>query len=358
MRIRIAIFFAIVGMSTMAHAQSKKEIRAFQLYKSAKTDMNAGRFKKACKFLDEAYRLYPQANILFRKADCLEAMDEPEKSLHVLEQIKTTSTRLHVKVKAAINRLKILLNKPVTVTVVTPDAGATVLVDGTQSCKSPCNLNLDRGTHTFRITQDGYTPVNLTRNIRGLTGKVIDVKMKRIMQKVNIAVQPADARARVMVDGNPVPAANRTARGSWAIELPTGKHTIAVIADNYETYFKDFIVKKGTEPVISCYLSTKGKYWTTKKIIGWSMVGGGAIMTGVGIYLLTSYYSDKDLARNTGQTMKSNKQYFGPVLIGMGVVTAACSYFLLREPKKKKGVQSLSLSVTPDGAFVGTVINF
>jgi len=357
-RSSVALFIIVLTcLSSVAIAQTKTEIRAFQLYKDAKTSMKAGKFDEACHMLDEAYKLYPQANIMFRKAACLEAKDEPVASLKTLKNIKKPSSRLRVKIKAAINRLTILMNKPVKVTVVTPESGAEVLVDGTQTCKSPCNLNLARGTHTFRITQDGYSSMNLTKDIRGLTGKVINVQMKRMMQKVNIAVQPAGAKAKVLVDGNAIPAAKRTADGAWAIELATGKHTIAVMSDNYETYFRDFIVKPGTEPVVSCYLKSKSRYWTGRRIGGWTMVGAGAVMTGVGIYLIASYYSDKSLARNTGQSLKSNKQYIGPVLIGVGVATAACSYFLLRKPKKK-GIKSVSLSVTPKGAFIGTVINF
>ncbi len=363
--VKRTLFFVLILtlFSGTVYAQSRTEIEAFRLYKAAKADMEAGRFKKACKELDRAYELYAQPHILFRKAACLEAQDEPEKSLAVLErikQVKHLSVRLQAKVKASITRLKILLAKPVNVTVVTPDAGATVVIDGKQTCTSPCNLTLPRGDHSFHVSQQGYNTVTLTRNIRGFAGKVINVRLKRIMQKINIAVRPSNVTARVMVDGNTLPAQDQIAQGAWSVVLPVGKHTLTVTASGYDTFFKDFTVKQGKEANISCYLSQAGKYWTKKRIGGWVMVGVGAGLTIGGIAVLASYYNDKKVARNTGKILKSNKQYWGPVLIGVGVVTAGCSYFLLRKTKKhKKGVQSVSLGVTPNGtAYVGATLRF
>lgn len=361
MKIQVTLFLMLLVLTgSLAQAQTKNQIRAFKLYKNAKTYMNAGKFDKACNTLDKAYKLYPQPNILFRKASCLEAKDEPQKALNILKKIKHASSVLRTKVKAAINRLTILMRKPVKVTLVTPKAGAIVVIDGAKNCKTPCTLPLTRGLHSFSIKQEGYKPIKLSRDIRGLTGKVINAPMQLIVQKIDIAIQPPDIRAKILVDGAPIPATSRTAAGSWAIGLRTGKHTVAVMADGYETCFKKFNVKKGTQSVVSCYMQKKGSsYWTQNRIIAWSMVEGGTIMTGIGIYLLASYYSDKNIAKNTGWILKSNKQYAGPILIGLGVATAATStYFFLRDSRHKKGVQSVSLSVSPDGAFVGTLIHF
>ena len=207
--------------------------------------------------------------------------------------------------------------------------------------------------------------------VKGLVGNMIKVPLERPKQQMTLSIEPSGVQVNLLIDNRDVKGNNSLiGPNKWALKIPIGPHTITVTANEYETCFKKFYLKKGLLGNFSCTLQKKGStYWTAKHIIGWSMVGAGAILTGVGIYLEIAYFNDKSTLKSMNRSLGSNKnyhyelisnkRYFGPILIGVGVATAASSYFLLRKKPQSKGLQSMIVAPTTDGgAVIGTTFNF
>jgi len=330
---RLAILI-ILTLSSALYAQSAKELKAFQLYKKAKSLMEQKKFLDACNLLDQAYKTYPQPHILARKAECLEAMDEPEQALEVLQSIKGGTKAFRLRVKHNIERLKVLLKKPVKVTVVTPHEGAKVSIDGVQKCNTPCTINLPRGKHKFVIIADGYKPFAVERRIKGFSGMVIEAKLEPLLAEVAFVVQPQTEGLKVLLDGEPVKSVPET--GTWKRKMKIGRHTLTVTAPGYNACIKEFDVPEPTKMSVTCTLEeVAATYWTKDKIIGWSLVAGSAISLGIGSFLIADYYKDKNIAKSEHKIMKSNKHIFGGIFLGAGVAAGGTAlYFLLRSPEK------------------------
>ncbi len=354
---RYYLVLLLVSFSLYGYAQRANEIKAYKLYKKSKDMMQNHKFKEACRMLDEAYTLYPQPHILYRKAECLEAMDKPEEALKVLESIVTDSRRLRTKVRSNISRLKLMLKKPVRVTIITPKSGALVTVDGKKQCTSPCTMQLPRGKHIFKASMEGFQTVEISKNITGFTGKVVKIPLKEIKENIDIALSKVPEGLKLLIDGKLIDTSYKSSDTSWRVPLTLGRHVLTAVAQGYSPCVKEFIVVKKNNPVVNCDLS-KGFYWTTNKIIGWSLVGGGVLLTGLGAFLIADYYKDKSYAETNGYVMSSNKNIFGGIALGAGVAALGTSVYFLVFKKDKKAEQKTSFIIAPSYRGISAAATF
>jgi hypothetical protein len=102
--------------------------------------------------------------------------------------------------------------------VLTDPPGANVVVDGSQSCVSPCSVALGSGRHTLTAGLDGY---GTSRRIFHLPGDAsIFIPMTRSLGVLVISSHPAGAN--VQVDGK---SAGNT---PLTLRLPPGLHRVSV----------------------------------------------------------------------------------------------------------------------------------
>ncbi|MBM4388122.1 MAG: hypothetical protein FJ088_10320, partial [Deltaproteobacteria bacterium] len=108
--------------------------------------------------------------------------------------------------------------------------------------------------------------------------------------------------------------------------VQVGMHTLSCSKNGGPPFVTTFEVAEDSLIHANCKL---GEYAAKDKTLGWIAVGGAVVSAGLGTYLLISYYNDKAKADEMGKVLQSNKQYFGPALIGLGVAAGVVSYFLL-----------------------------
>jgi serine/threonine protein kinase len=115
--------------------------------------------------------------------------------------------------------------QPKPVRLVTNPPGAKLVLDGdgTNTCTSPCSLELRPGRHTIAATLDGYR-----RTLRIFEAPAeTDVFMNLDRTSGNVIVRSEPRGATIVVDGQ-----TRSEKTPVMLTLPTGKHTIEIVQDN------------------------------------------------------------------------------------------------------------------------------
>ena len=117
-----------------------------------------------------------------------------------------------------------------TLRLTTNPAGGTVTFDGNETtrCTTPCTVTLPRGRHTFRITRDGYRPLDRIISIPQDTGLFLDLRPQ--MGTLMISTRPAGLI--VLIDGQRQSDVTPLSRS-----LPVGEHQVVVInGDNRQSF--------------------------------------------------------------------------------------------------------------------------
>ncbi len=118
----------------------------------------------------------------------------------------------------------------------TSPADANVVFDNNPqlACKSPCSLSLPPGRHTAAATLPGY---RTALRIFQLPGEAdLYFYMAKMSGQVQVLSTPPGAS--ILVDGQP-----RTESTPATLELPAGKHVIAVVKEGYRRDEQEVEVK-------------------------------------------------------------------------------------------------------------------
>ena len=145
--------------------------------------------------------------------------------------------------------------------------GLTVTIDGGKV--EPFTLiELPAKEHVVHVVANGYFAVDKkTVAVEGQS-TLVDVELKPRPAKVAVTTE---ADARITVDGRMVATAPTP-----AIELPAGKHLIAVLRDGREPFGKEIAVARGEQLMLSAPLAKT----TRRKIAPWVIAGAGLFAGG------------------------------------------------------------------------------
>lgn len=145
--------------------------------------------------------------------------------------------------------------------------GLTVTIDGGKV--EPFTLiELPAKEHVVHVVANGYFAVDKkTVAVEGQS-TLVDVELKPRPAKVAVTTE---ADARITVDGRMVATAPTP-----AIELPAGKHLIAVLRDGREPFGKEIAVARGEQLALSAPLAKT----TRRKIAPWVIAGAGLFAGG------------------------------------------------------------------------------
>ena len=104
----------------------------------------------------------------------------------------------------------------------TNPAGGTAVFDDnpTSACTTPCVITLPRGRHTFRVTHDGYRPLDRIFYIPQDTGLFLDLRP----QTGTLMLTTRPAGLGVMIDGR-----TQSDVTPLSVRLPVGDHEVVVI---------------------------------------------------------------------------------------------------------------------------------
>lgn len=362
-RLTLLVALGTLVISGLAYAQTPQEMEAFMLYKQSKEEMDAGKFEDAIKRLDRAYGVFPLPQIVARKAECFEKMGDLEKALETYQKVQTDDPKLKGKVEKAIQDIKFDLNRPVELTLSTNIPDVDVTVDNLEKYKAPATIKITRGRHQFEFKKKGFITVAEEKIVKGSTVQTYPVSLQEVTGRVVFRTDLSSfAGVTIRIDNNEVQAKGSLQSPNMAdpVAVRAGSHSLVCIKEGVKPYMAAFDVTPDGSVEVMCKL----KSGIPMSTWGWVTVGTGAAVTGVGIYFLASYFVDKKKAEDQDLKMKSSKQIVGPVLISVGVLGAAASYFLFAADRREEDAaapKNWGFAIAPTsngGASAGAFLRF
>lgn len=158
---RIAIFACLLG-SSIAFATPPPE--AAEAYKAGVEHFKAKRYVDAIAEFNKAYRIAPNAVLLFNKARAFEELKEYDSAIEFYRRYLDMEPEAtdRAAVEDAIRTLELLSKRekaPETGTLVVQSTpgGATVFVDGRPVGRTPLRTQADAGAHFISIEKEGFS---------------------------------------------------------------------------------------------------------------------------------------------------------------------------------------------------------
>ena len=239
----------------------------------------------------ELYRLYlKEVKHGGRVSDAADNLAEMERELERLEARGAAT-----KVAAPVERTRI----GVTVTLGDhePEPGALrEIIDATSDTLPGITITLDGkplqpfalvdvapGDHAITVRGDGYLPVRRTQ--RAVTGATALVEIALVPKPAKLVVT-TEAGARILIDGRP---------SASTVEIPAGKHLIAVERRGREPFAREIAVTRGQALVVRAPLAHTARRRAVPWLFGGAgVLAGGAILTGVLAIIADGHASDLD----------------------------------------------------------------
>ena len=149
-------------------------------------------------------------------------------------------------------------------------------------------VDVSPGDHAITVSGDGY--VSVARTQRAVTGATALVEIALVPKPAKLVVK-TEAGARIVVDGRPA--------ASTTLELPAGKHLVAVERRGREPFAREISVTRGQELVVRAPLVHTAK----RRAVPW-LLGGAGVLAGSaiasGVLALVASSNASDLAAQRG----------------------------------------------------------
>jgi hypothetical protein len=113
--------------------------------------------------------------------------------------------------------------------------GANVYVDGTYRGRTPLIMNLERGSHNFKVEASGYSSYSQSFYIS--SDRVINVNLSKSKSVVNFSSNPSNARVYI----------NSSYRGTTPLQLSLdeGTYTVRIDKDGFMSKTEEISVQSG-----------------------------------------------------------------------------------------------------------------
>lgn len=350
---RVIVALALVVVWTgRSWAQTPEEREAFRLYQEAQGDIEASRYAEALEKLDRAYKMFQMPHILVRKAEALRGLGELGEALDLLRSIQVSDKKLKIRVADLIVAITRELQEPVAVEVQTNVPDVEVVVDQTEKYLAPCVVRVTPGRHQFEFRKSGYETITLERNIAGPDTRTVRVALRGQTGRVVFATDLPSFEGvvirlddREMVPKGRAGAANRTD----VMEVQAGVHDLLCAREGTTPFMRRFEVPADRTVEVVCLLKPPAS-GPSRRTWAWVTLGTGAAMAAAGVGLVTWYYVKRgqdpgtDAAGNRYVFRDRHENIVGFALLGVGVATAAASYFLFTSD------DGAARGAPPDGA--------
>lgn len=220
--------------------------------------------------------------------------------------------------------------------------GAMLIVDSDKPKPFPYGEDIKPGKHKIRVVAEGY--FDFEREIDApATGVVpLDPPLK---EKPATIVFRGDSGVEIAIDGRP----SGTTPLPAAIELPAGRHFVAMTHTGFKSETSDFDVKRGETKTMDVSLSRTGQRYASYILVGAGTAGiaVGAVMAGLAVHdqSLAQQFLDKKSKGNVTQAelddynknrdARDNLKRYASVAAGAGLVvgiTGALLYVFDRSP--------------------------
>jgi hypothetical protein len=145
--------------------------------------------------------------------------------------------------------------------------GVTLTLDG-KPVEPFALVDVAPGEHAIAVSAPGYFAIERRqRAVQGATA-LVELELRPRPGKVAIATA---AGARITVDGRPV--------ASPRLELPAGKHLLAITRSGRRPFVRELTVGRGEELAVAAPLERTGR----RRAVPWVLAGGGALALGAAL---------------------------------------------------------------------------
>jgi len=327
--IRILLPLVVLAFTTLAHADDRATAERY--FRAGAKAYAAQNFQAAAVNFDEAFKALPMAEIAFsgaqayrrlyqidpkpeyvrravelyqvylkdvktggRVGDAADNLAEMKRELAQLEAagVKTTALATRPKTRLGINVSVVdqakaelgALREIGDATGETAIKGLTATIDGSR-VEAFALVEVDAKEHAITVAADGYFPVEKKAVAVDGQSTFVDVELRPMPAKVTIKTE---SDARILVDGRAAATAP-----SAAIDVPAGKHLLAVLRRGREPFAQELTVTRGQQLAVTAKLQPTAR----RRAVPWlfttaGILTAGALTTGTFAYLKDSKASD------------------------------------------------------------------
>ncbi len=235
----------------------------------------------------ELYRIYlGRVKTGGRVGDAADSLGEMEREL---DRLKARGARLEA---AAVERTRLGINvslgggaaeavEPAALREVGDAAGdglpgVALSIDG-KPAEPFALVDVAPGEHVIAVTAAGYFPVEKRqRAVRGATA-LVEIELRPRPAQVTVVTE---AGAAIAVDGRAMPPGK--------LELPAGKHLLAITRRGRVPYARELTVGRGEALVVTAPLAKTGR----RRAAPWVLAGGGALGLGAALSVTAALVED------------------------------------------------------------------
>jgi len=283
-----------------ASSDGKDDVaRAKELFDVGAREYSSGDFDLAIQAFEQAYAISPREGIMFSMAQAhrrqyertgdranlsravalyKEYVDKVKSGGRVTDAVKALG-----QLEPELKKLNDAAGTAVEVTPPPPIAkktrivvniyvdGTTVSIDDGPPKKPPVNEEVKPGPHRVKLTAPGYFDEERAIDIG--EGEIAPANLPQRERPAELTID-TESGADISVDGRYIGEAPL----SRAVELPSGRHYVAVLENGHDTWEKDVDLVRGKKHVLTADLSS-----TTQRDLSYAVFAGAGAFAATGI---------------------------------------------------------------------------
>lgn len=178
----VAALFCALTVVGPAAAQPVDEAKGKELASEAMDYYKNGEFADALELFKQARAIYPTAQVLRMTGYTLIALQRWVDAIAVLEEALKADYKplLPRDAEHAQDNLNEALTHVARVEIVSPVAGAKVIVDGGDPLPLPHRVTLEPGSHSFVVTADEHDPAEEERDLEAGSNITLELEPRRL----------------------------------------------------------------------------------------------------------------------------------------------------------------------------------
>ncbi len=270
--------------------------KAKELFDAGAREYENGRFDLAIQAFEQAYKIAPRDGIVFSMAqahrrqftrssdpahlaravelykqyiDRVKAGGRVTDAVKAVGELEPQLKQLEGSAPVAPAQPSAVLKTRIVVNIFVP--GTMVSIDNKPAKAPPINEEVEPGKHTVKLRAPGY--FDEVREIVVEKGEIAPANLPQRERPATLAID-ADDGAEISVDGRFVGEAPLTS----PIELPSGRHFVAVLKTGHETYTKEVDLTRGTKETLTPELQT-----TPQRDLSYVVIAGAGAFATAGV---------------------------------------------------------------------------
>ena len=358
----------VIVPAAEVHADTPEQ-RANTLYNEGKELMAAGELRAAIVKFTEAWDAFKHPLILKKRAECHEKLLEYEEAIadyrEYMNRLPSRRRQERRQMLERIQSLEALLQRPVSVTVVTSRVGVMVSVDHAEPRRTPFEVELVPGNHHAAVRDARFVPTEKT--VRVAAGRATIIKLDAVPRTGRVRVQTTEASfagVQVAIDSEPITLGqDEMLRNELAgRELVVGRHSVVCTIAGRPSFYVGFDVVEEREAVVVCKVQSPATDRLTDPW-GWTTASLALTSLAAGTGLMISWALDVQKAKETNQDLITDKHIYGGVFLGLGAALGVATYFVFArnmgdEESAGAPMPRVGVAPLPGGALVGGSIRW